>query len=263
MMDRWAWRHHRWRKRAIWWAAQAKAVEAASCLHATAQCELEYIRELGIRAPVAVVPNGVSIPDADSVRKRLGPRRTLLFLARIHRKKGVDILLRAWRNVQDRFDDWQLVIVGPDDGGCLPRIKELAIEIAARRVSFEGKILQSEKSRCFASSELYVLPTHNENWGVSIAEALAHGVPAIVSRGAPWSGLESNGCGWWIENRIEALTETLQTALALSPEELAARGASGRKWVQETFSWKSVAETMRRVYAWLTNAGPMPECVRT
>jgi glycosyltransferase involved in cell wall biosynthesis len=263
MMDHWAWRHHRWRKRAIWWAGQARAVIAASCLHATAPCELDYIRELGIRAPVAVVPNGVSIPDAEAVRKRPGHRRTLLFLARVHRKKGVDILLRAWRNVQERFGDWQLVIVGPDDGGWLPKMKSLAVELAARRVFFQGKIPQSEKSRYFASSELYVLPTHNENWGVSIAEALAHGVPAIVSRGAPWSGLETNGCGWWIENRVEVLTETLRMALALSPEELAARGASGRRWVEEAFSWNSVAKTMRQVYTWLASGGPMPECVQT
>lgn len=263
MMDHWAWRRHRWRKRVIWWAGQAKAVKTAACFHATAPCELEYVRDLGIRAPVAIVPNGVTIPDAAAIQKRPGSHRTLLFLARVHRKKGVDILLRAWRNVQDRFADWELVIVGPDDGGWLPQMKALTVEIAARRVSFEGKIPQSEKSRRFAASELYVLPTHSENWGVSIAEALAHGVPAIVSRGAPWSGLESNRCGWWIENSVEALTETLRTALALSSEELASRGAAGRRWVQESFSWSSVAETMRLVYLWLISGGPTPECVRT
>jgi len=263
MMDRWAWQHHRWRKRAMWWAGQARAVRSAACLHATAPCELEYVRELGISAPVAVVPNGVTIPDANSIRKRAGSQRTLLFLARVHRKKGVDILLRAWRNIQERFADWQLVIVGPDDGGWLPRMKVLAAEIGARRVSFEGKIPQSEKCRYFASSELYVLPTHNENWGVSVAEALAHGLPAVVSRGAPWSGLESNGCGWWIENNVETLTSTLRTALALSPDELASRGASGRRWVEESFSWQSVAQTMRQVYLWLAGQGPKPECVLT
>jgi glycosyltransferase involved in cell wall biosynthesis len=263
MMDHWAWRHHRWRKRAIWWAGQARAVRAAWCVHATAASELEYVRDLGIRAPVAVVPNGVTIPDEAAILKRPASLRTMLFLARVHRKKGVDILLHAWRNVQDRFQDWQLVIVGPDDGGWLPRMKALASDIAVRRVSFEGKVPQSEKTRYFASSELYVLPTHNENWGVSIAEALAHGVPAIVSRGAPWSGLEANRCGWWIENSVEALTETLRTALALPPEELAGRGASGRKWVQECFSWNRVAETMRLVYGWVTGTGGLPACVQT
>jgi glycosyltransferase involved in cell wall biosynthesis len=262
MMDEWAWRHHRWRKRVMWLAGQGSAVRAATCFHATAPSEADRVRELGFRGPIAVAPNGVTIPMMETISKPPGPTRSLLFLARVHPKKGVDILLRAWRNVQDRFSDWQLVIVGPDDGGHLPKMKSLAANLGARRVSFEGKIPQSEKSRRFISSELYVLPTHNENWGVSIAEALAHGVPAIVGRGAPWSGLETHGCGWWIENRVESLTETLRTALALSPEELAIMGASGRKWVEECFSWRRVAETMREIYLWLLSRGPRPECVQ-
>ncbi len=263
MMDRWAWRHHRWRKRVVWWAGQARAVGAASCFHATAQCEAEYVWDLGFREPVAVVPNGVTVPDLSNITRRAESLRTLLFLARVHEKKGVDILLRAWRNVQDQFGDWRLLIVGPDDGGYMPKMKELAARISARRVSFEGRIPEEEKSSYFASAELYVLPTHAENWGVSIAQALAHGVPAIVGRGAPWSGLESHGCGWWIENGVDALTDTLRTALALSPRELGARGALGRAWMGEAFSWRTVAETMRQVYRWLLDRGDRPPCVQT
>jgi glycosyltransferase involved in cell wall biosynthesis len=263
MMDRWAWRHHRWRKRVMWWAGQARAVRTAACLHATAPCEAQCVRDLGIRAPIAVVPNGVTIPDLPPAPQRPSDVRTLLFLARIHEKKGVDILVHAWRNVQDRFSDWRLLIVGPDNGGYLLRMQDLAARIGARRVYFKGKIPQAEKSACFTSSELYVLPTHAENWGVSIAEALAHGLPAIVGRGAPWSGLETRRCGWWIDSSVDALTGTLETALALSPGELRARGALGREWVEEAFTWRSVADTMRQVYLWTLDRGPKPPCVET
>jgi glycosyltransferase involved in cell wall biosynthesis len=156
-----------------------------------------------------------------------------------------------------------VLIVGPDNGGYSLQMRDLAARIGVRRLHFKGKIPQAAKSACFASSELYVLPTHAENWGVSIAEALAHGVPAIVGRGAPWSGLETRGCGWWIDNSVDALTATLETALALSPRELSARGALGRQWVEEEFTWRSVAQTMRQVYLWLLDRGPKPPCVET
>jgi glycosyltransferase involved in cell wall biosynthesis len=263
MMDRWAWRHHRWRKRVMWWVGQAGAVRAAACFHATAPCEAECVRDLGIRAPIAVIPNGVDIPDPALAPEHPSTARTLLFLARVHEKKGVDILVRSWRNVQDRFPDWRVLIVGPDNGGYSLQMRDLAARIGVRRLHFKGKIPQAAKSACFASSELYVLPTHAENWGVSIAEALAHGVPAIVGRGAPWSGLEKRGCGWWIDNSVDALTATLETALALSPRELSARGALGRQWVEEEFTWRSVAQTMRQVYLWLLDRGPKPPCVET
>jgi glycosyltransferase involved in cell wall biosynthesis len=247
----------------VWLAGQARALRAASCFHATAEHEADYVLGLGLRAPVAVVPNGVTIPDLTKVRRRPLVGRTLLYLARVHEKKGVDILLRAWRNVQDQFGDWNLLIVGPDDGGYLPKMKNLSAEISTRRVSFVGKVPESEKSVYFRSAELYVLPTHAENWGVSIAEALAHGMPAIVGRGAPWSGLESHGCGWWIEPRVDALTETLRTALAMSSQDLTSRGELGRRWVEESFSWGRVAGMMREVYLWLLDRGPRPQCVHT
>lgn len=264
MMDAWAWEHHRWRKRLVWLAGQGRALRSAACFHATAESEAARVRDLGFRAPVAVVPNGVTVPELNG-----GPhpspagRRTLLFLARVHRKKGVDILLRAWTNVQARFRDWDLVIAGPDDGGYLPKMRLLAEELGARRVTFAGRIPGNLKSYYLQSAELYVLPTHAENWGVSIAEALAHGLPAIVGRGAPWSGIETHGCGWWIESRTAALTETLRQALALPPEDLRALGARGRTWVAEAFSWERVAGTMRDVYLWLLDRGPRPLCVHT
>lgn len=261
-MDSWAWRHHRWRKRVVWLAGQAQTVRAAACFHATAEEEAACVRDLGFRAPVAVVPNGVTIPDLTTIPERHMPGRTLLFLARIHEKKGVDILLRAWRNVQEQFRDWNLLIVGPDDGGYLPKMKQLAARLATRRLSFVGRIPESDKSAYFRSAELYVLPTHAENWGMSIAEALAHGIPAIVGRGAPWSGLESRDCGWWIQNDVGTLTETLRTALALSPDDLAARGARGRKWVGQSFAWERMAEMMRDTYLWLLGRGPRPPCVQ-
>lgn len=260
-MDPWAWRHHRFRKRVAMLIGQSAAIRATACFHATAPMEADFIRELGFRAPIAVVHNGVVIPNIDGSTPRVESGRTLLFLSRVHRKKGVDILLRSWRNVQDRFNDWNLCIVGPDCDGYLDEMKRLAASLGTQRVTFTGRVTEKEKREYYRRAELYVLPTHNENWGVTVADALAHGLPGIVSRGAPWSGLEQHRCGWWIDNTVESLTECLRVALAISPSGLAERGQRGREWMQREFSWASAGEMMAATYRWLLNGGAAPEWV--
>jgi glycosyltransferase involved in cell wall biosynthesis len=260
-LDTGAFRHHAGRKLAAWLLWQRAALRAAHCIHATAPMEYEAVRKNGLRNPVAVIPNGQHIPPAlpdDEPHPR--PRR-LLFLARIHPKKGVDRLLRAWRAVQDRFPDWELHLVGPDDGGHVPALRALAEELGVRRATFHGEVPAAEKEAHYRGAELYVLPTHGENWGVTVAEALAYGVPAVVSRTAPWQGLETYGCGWWIEDSVESLELALAAALSLPAGELRARGARGRAWMEREFAWPRVGAMMRETYLWLARGTARPEWV--
>lgn len=261
MMDPWAWRHHALRKRVVLALGQSAALRATACFHATAPMEAEAIRELGFRAPVAVVHNGVAVPQMDAPEPRDEAGRTLLFLSRIHPKKGIDILLPAWRNVQDRFPDWNLCIVGPDCDGHLLEMKKLAASLGIRRVAFTGRVPENEKSEYYRRAELYVLPTHADNWAVTVADALAHGIPAIVSRMAPWPGLEKHQCGWWIDNTVDSLTQCLRTALGISPGGLAERGRRGREWVLREFSWAAAGEMMAATYRWMLHGGAAPKWV--
>ncbi|MDP1614646.1 MAG: glycosyltransferase, partial [Methylococcales bacterium] len=104
-------------KKVFWPTLQRPALAATSCFHATAESEYEDIRRMGFRQPVAVIPNGIDIPDL--LPKVNSETRTLLFLGRIHPIKGLDMLLTAWQAVQSRFPDWRLQIVGPDNNGYL------------------------------------------------------------------------------------------------------------------------------------------------
>ena len=202
----WALRLSRFRKRIVWACGQRKTVEHVDCFHATAPSELEDIRRLGFTAPVAVIPNGVDIPSLDGeFSSNANARRRLLFLSRIHPKKGVDVLLRSWASIEKQFLDWELCIAGPDTNAYAQSMKSLDSELQLRRVSFLGAIDGEEKRRTFLSASAFVLPTHSENFGIAVAEALAHGVPAIVTKGAPWSGIETNNCGWWIDIGEESL----------------------------------------------------------
>lgn len=259
-LSSWAFQSGSPAKRVVWPFLQKPALEATTCFHATAESEYQDIRRLGFKQPVAVIPNGVDIPDLGP--KPSEPLRQLLFLSRIHPKKGIDNLLRAWHALQGRFADWQLVIVGPDNGGHLEEMQKLAGELGLVRCEFVGPLYGADKWQAYHDADLYVLPTHSENFGMTVAEALAAGTPAIVTRGAPWAGLEREGAGWWIDIGVDPLIAALEQALDLPPEVLAEQGCRGRDWMIRDFSWELIADNMAIVYTWLVNGGEMPPFVR-
>jgi len=247
-------------KALFWPLIQRPSLEAVSCWHATSVEEYKDIRRLGFRQPVAIIPNGVDVPDL--LARGRSKFRTLLFLSRLHPKKGLDLLLPAWRTVQDRFRDWELVIVGPDRGGYLAKLQQLAKDLNVQRVQFAGPLYGINKWAAYRGADVFVLPTYSENFGMAVAEALAVGTPAIVSKGAPWEGLVNHEAGWWIDVGLEPLVECLKVALSLKPEQLDAMGQRGRNWMQESFGWTRIAAEMRSVYLWLANKGSQPAVVR-
>ena len=257
----WALQRSRWLKKLTWAAGQRKALHGADCLHATAVSEYREFRDLGLKAPVTIIPNGVDMPPYERPRVKTSPVRRLLFLGRVHPKKRVDVLLRAWARLQDLYPDWELEIAGPDNSGYLAEMKNLAKVLGCNRVTFPGAVYGSEKIRMYQSSDIFVLPTYNENFGMAVAEALACGVPAIVTKGAPWSGLQDHDCGWWIESGEEPLVECLKHALGLNSEKLRDMGLSGRQWMESDFSWTHVAGMMLTTYNWLLGRGEVPPWV--
>ena len=259
-LDDWAFRSGSRLKPFFWKFLQRPALESAACFHATAESEYKNIRSHGFRQPVAVIPNGV---DLRPPCRMLNPKvKTLLFLSRIHPKKGVANLLHAWAIVQGLFPNWQLQIVGPCEGGYLNKINALASQLKLDRIDFTGEQTGANKWAAFARADLFVLPTHSENFGVCVAEALAAAVPTIVSKGAPWGQILVKRAGWWPEIGIDPLVECLKDAMSRSPEDLQAMGERGRQWMAEDFSWPAIAMDMANTYHWLLNGGEKPACVR-
>jgi glycosyltransferase involved in cell wall biosynthesis len=250
----WAMRHGSKTKRLFWPMLQRPALRRATCFHATAESEYIDIRRLGFPQPVAIIPNGIDLLPAPP--RSPGKHRTLLFLGRIHVVKGLDILLPAWRAVQELFPEWRLVIAGSDDGyhgssGYLEEIRKKAQELGLVRIEFPGPLYGEDKLRAYRNADLYVLPSYSENFGVTVAEALSMGTPAIVSKGAPWSGLDQTRSGWWVDTGVDPLVEVLKNALYRTPAELAAMGERGRSWMQKDFSWDSIGAKMAATYCWL------------
>ncbi|MHB1421804.1 MAG: glycosyltransferase [Gemmataceae bacterium] len=258
-LSAWALAHSSMRKRLIWFLGQRRAVRDSHCFHATAESEFQQIRSAGLHAPVAIIPNGIEVVP-EVIRSQEGPRR-LLFLGRIHPVKGIDVLLRAWGQIEPRFPEWELRIVGMDEQGYQARMQELAATLGLKRVSFPGPAYGEYKEEEYKNAHLFVLPTHSENFGMAVAEAVAWGLPAIVSKGAPWAGLEEKRCGWWIEQGVAPLVDCLAAALALPPRQLGEMGQRGRLWMKQDFSWERVGRMMYETYSWLIGGGPEPSWV--
>lgn len=271
MLEAWSLGRSRARKWMAWRLYQERNLEAAALFHATGEAEAMSIRGLGLRQAVAVIPNGVQVPAAAALPGRgllerrfpeLAGRRWLLFLSRLHPKKGLLELVRSWQSLAPRFPEWRLVIAGPDLDGHGREVRSLIDSLALwRSITLAGMLEGEEKASALANAGALVLPTRSENFGIVVAEALAHGTPVVTTRGAPWGELESHRCGWWIEPGERPLAAALSEALALPSGQLKKMGLRGRDLAAARYSWDTAAARTKAVYEWLLGRGPRPACV--
>lgn len=222
-------------------------LRTASALHSTSDSETLEIANFGLTNKVFQVPNGVVIPKLANFDMRI-PKKVVT-LGRIHKKKGLSLLLRAWLLLESRFPDWCLEIIGPDEDGELTRLQLLAKELDLQRVTFLGPVFGRDKLNAFQSASIFVLPSLSENFALTVAESLACGVPVVSTKGAPWELLEIFKCGRWVDINVEALSNGLKDMMMLSPYELSCMGKRGRNLMQERFSWASVSSEFEGIYS--------------
>jgi glycosyltransferase involved in cell wall biosynthesis len=241
MLEPWAWQHHAWKKRPIWWLWEKRNLESATLLHATSAQEADALRARGLSAPITIIPHGVALPALQEGREAPADgHRTALFLSRIHPKKGLPMLLEAWARV--RPANWRLRVVGPPKGGYQAELERMVKVLGLGAVvKFSGALTGAAKSAAFHQSDLFILPTHSENFGIAIAEAMAHQLPVITTHGAPWEVLETEGCGWWVPVSVEGIASALADATQRDAAELAAMGARARQVAAAQFCWSVVA----------------------
>ena len=127
--------------------------------------------------------------------------------------------------------------------------------------SIEGPVFGAAKLDAYRAADIFVLPTLNENFGMTVAESLAAGTPVIATKGAPWAALETERCGWWIDHGVEPLAAALKVAMATPRAGLEAMGTRGRAWMMRDFGWDRIALDMLAVYRWLRAGGEPPATV--
>lgn len=257
MFSPWALRNGLAKKRLAWHAYQRRLLRGAAMLHATSDAEVTDLRRLGMTQPIALVPNGVVIPP--NTAARASSRRAVL-LSRLHPVKNIEALLRAWHRVRPR--GWTLHLVGHDRDGYSATIRRIISELKiGDDVVLAGPVDEPAKWSAYAAAELFVLPSHSENFGMAIAEALASGLPVITTTGTPWGVIAQEACGWWVAPSVDGIAAALAAATSLSTEERASMGARGREIVRTRFSWQRAASEMMQAYHYVTSGGTRPACV--
>jgi glycosyltransferase involved in cell wall biosynthesis len=257
MLTEWSF-HYKWlKKRLAWWIYQKNDLNQARVVHLTSIDEEKDLRRLGFKGTTAVIPNGVEIPSWREETPIEKPYRTALFVSRIHPKKGLLNLVEAWKQVQPK--GWKMRLVGPDEGGHLAEVQKTVREKGLEPdFIFSGPLYGNALWEAYWQSDLFILPTMNENFGNVVPEALACGVPVITTHGTPWEELDTHSCGWWIPVGVAPLAEALRKATELSDAQRREMGKRGRKLVEEKYTWHSVGKQMKTLYEWVLGGGPKP-----
>jgi glycosyltransferase involved in cell wall biosynthesis len=258
----WALKQKFVKKRVAWLIYQQRTLADATALHATSDLEADEIRSLGFTQPIAVIPNGIDIPQVLPQKSAAGSTRTMLFLSRIHPKKGLLNLLQAWK-VAAPGPEWQLAIAGPDEGGHKKEVQQLVSTLALERsVQFIGEIADEDKWARYASADVFVLPSFSENFGLVVAESLIPSTPAITTTPTPWHDLPRLDLGWSVDPDVPSLATAIRDATAMSRAQLNVMGERAARWARPRFSWNDIAARMAELYEWLTAGGTAPSFVR-
>lgn len=258
MMSSWAWEHHPWRKRLARLVTHPGAMGGASGWHATSPDERHDIQARGFAQSVCLSPNGVEAPapaDATAARAfwhRACPEsaglRTALFYGRFHQKKRVIELIDRW--IECAPPGWLLLLVGIPEQFAPAQLEQYAAQAGAtaRVRAFEGAGCPAP----YPAAELFLLASHNENFGLSIAEAMAHGVPAVVTDTTPWAKLNDDQRGWCVP--WPRFGDALKAATAETVAALAARGERARRWVLQEYAWGRAATQLTEFYQTLVRS---------
>ena len=258
MLESWALQQKRLRKTLYSALIERPNLREASCLQALTAAEIDDYRRYGLTNPVAVIPNGVDVPDAVTpdifleAFPQLRGRKLALFLGRLSRKKGLDILCRAWARIHCDFPEARLVIAGPDSDGTGPAAEALVGRLNLREsIVFTGMLAHGMKWSALAAAHLFVLPSYSEGFSAAVLEALGMGLPVAVSRQCNFPEVSSRRCGLVIEPEARQVEEALGVLLAADASEMESLRTNARALVASRYTWSAVGRMLSEVYEWI------------
>jgi len=272
-LDAWALNHSRWKKQIAGWLYERANLKAAACLKVNTEAEYRAVREYGVDTPICVIPNGVSLPPESAPsqapwRDRIATdQRVLLFLGRIHPKKGLAELIDAWGLLRDRapavVEEWTVAVVGWDDGGHLPELRATTEERElSNDIHFLGPMYGADKHAAFAHADAFVLPSFSEGMPMAVLEAWSHRLPVLLTPECNLPEGPERGAAIETDPVPERLATDLERFLGMPDAEVEAMGERGRALVEEKFTWATVVDQMHDVYRWVTGEAAPPDTVR-
>lgn len=270
MAEPWALRHKRWRKWIYTALVEGPNLRNASCLHALTRPEVDHLQTLAPEAPVCLVPNGVDLEPFEDLPPRseletecpeLEGKFVLLFLSRLHVKKGLDLLADAFARIADDWPDLHLLLAGHDDGAWPPFRQAIEAAGLTERMTWVGHVNGWRARRAWAAADAFILPSYSEGFSMAILEALACRLPVIATTACHFPELAQRQAGLVVEPSREGVLRALRALQAMSPSERAELGERGRRLVEADYTWDRQAEKLARVYDWLLGGGTPPEAV--
>lgn len=254
MLEPWIISRHYWTKKVpALLLYQKAAVVNADCIHATAESEKENLLKLGYNNRIEVVANGIDV-DSIVMKDNWERKKNILFLSRVHIKKGVEFLLEAVAMIKDKIEGYTINIAGEGESEYILSLKNKAKGLGiSGMVNFCGGVYGEKKWKLFREADVFVLPTYSENFGIVVGEALACGTPVITTKGTPWEELETHHCGWWTEIGAANTKEALNKFLSITVEEIETMGRNGRRLIEEKYSTQKIANDMFVLYKKVLN----------
>jgi glycosyltransferase involved in cell wall biosynthesis len=282
MLDEWALRQWRVKKFVLGRLYEHAHLHGAACLHALCEPELRACRAFGLRNPVAVIPNGIDVPVPGSCAPLRLPeaagRNVLLYLGRLHPKKGLPNLLTAWASLNlPQPSPWVLALAGWDQDGHEAQLHRQATELGLRwsnaaakspapvepSVVFLGPRFEAEKDAAYARADAFILPSFSEGLPMVILEAWAHAKPVVMTSECNLPAGFEAAAALQIETAPESIAAGLRLLMEMSDAERSAMGGRGKALVAAKFTWPRVAAQMHEVCQWVLGGGPRPFCVVT
>lgn len=253
MLEPWIMQRHYWSKKfPALLLFQRKGIVKADMIHATAESEKQNLLRLGYNEKIEVIPNCVEV-DKIVMKTSWERKKKILFLSRVHVKKGINFLIEAVAQLKGELQGYIVCIAGEGDESYVAELKQQTLLLGVSHlIHFVGGVYGDQKWELYQEADVFVLPTHSENFGIVVLEALASGTPVLTTKGTPWKELEDCHCGWWIEVGTKALVKALRDFLQFSESELEGYGRRGRELVEERYSTKAVASQFFEMYKYLT-----------
>jgi glycosyltransferase involved in cell wall biosynthesis len=264
MLDPWAMRNARWKKRIAALLYENQHLRGAACLCALSEAEAQSICSYGLRNPICVIPNGVDLPDlseSSTAKSHSEAQKTLLYLGRLHPKKNILNLIRAWNETfnsqRGSGDRWVLAIAGWDQGGYESELKRIA---ARTSVVFLGPQFGAEKNECYRACDAFILPSLSEGLPMSVLEAWSYAKPVLMTPECNLPEGFAAEAALRIGSSSDDIAAGLNQLAEMSDDDRAAMGSCGRSLVAKSFSWPRIGQQMRAVYEWVLGA-EMPNTV--
>lgn len=243
---------------------QKRDLQKAACILATAPMEADNIRDLGIKSPIAIIPNGIDVSEykCRTIESKPSVKKQVLFLSRIHQKKGIEFLINAWVLLKEKYPDWNVVIAGNGEESYINQLNTIISDNGLDGcITIVPPVFGETKHRLYCESSLFVLPTYSENFGMVIAEAMSCGVPCITTNGTPWQELNENNLGWCIDLSQENLLHAISAAIDLGQDVLFDMGQRCSQQIYNTYQFTEVALKNKYVYEWIVNNRKKPNYI--